>query len=106
MTPLSWHAYGGNVEIISLLLDNGAEINADFDYSPENNFKVTATDITQIISGPSSGTEDDSSNPFRISYDLLRFRGGKTFEELFPDSPDILPQADSGNENLDGNDEF
>ena len=32
MTPLSWHAYGGNYEIVQLLLENGADINAQDKY--------------------------------------------------------------------------
>ena len=43
MMPLSWHIWGGNVDIIRLLLDAGADINADFDFSMESNAKVTGT---------------------------------------------------------------
>ena len=43
MMPLSWHTWGGNVDIVRLLLDEGADINADFDFSIESNAKVTGT---------------------------------------------------------------
>lgn len=86
MTPLSWHAWGGNVEIIELLLDNGADINADVDFSPESDRKITAIDIVELVGGHSSKMEDDSENSdmkkFHLSHDLLRSRGGKAFKEL------------------------
>jgi len=109
MMPLSWHAWGGNVDIIQLLLDNGAEINADFDYSSGSNARVTATDIVSMVVGSSSGEEDDSTPEtklFFLSYELLRSRGGKTYEELFPDSPHGMSKAESKEDDLDMKDEF
>lgn len=106
MMPLSWHAWGGNVEIIQLLLDNGAEINADFDYTYEsiNGAKVTATDVVAIIIGSSKKDDDDNTAETKLffrSYELLRSRGGKTYEELFPDSPHVMSKANPKENDLD-----
>lgn len=100
MMPLSWHAWGGNVDIITLLLDAGAEINADFDFSLESGAKVTATDIAaQFIASRDPNGERDS---FVDTYELLTQRGGKKYEELYPDSPHILSLKTS----KDNGDEF
>lgn len=76
MTPLSWHAYGGNYEIVELLLNNGAEVNANFDFSVDSPVKLTATDIAMNIS------KEGESNHFTKTLDLLVSKGGKKFMEL------------------------
>ena len=99
MMPLSWHTWGGNVDIIRLLLDAGADINADFDFSFESKAKVTATDVAaQFVASQDPNGEKDN---FVETYELLTQHGGKKYEELYPDSPHILSlktSKDDGNE--------
>ena len=46
MHPLSWNIYGGHLENVRLLLENGADVNADFD-SMDKNLPVTITDVAR-----------------------------------------------------------
>lgn len=79
MHPLSWNVYGGNYEIVQALLDGGADVNADFDLRPNgapNQVRVTALDVAEKLAG------NEDADRFRITYDLLKERGGKKFEDL------------------------
>jgi len=98
MTPLSWHTYAGNVDIVQLLLDNGARINTEFDLLVPNSSKsviqVTATDIAfRLLPDRSTSTgktkdesmvddEEEGDDKHVKTYGLLVSRGGKKFEEL------------------------
>ena len=100
MTPLSWHTYAGNYDIVELLLDAGATINDDFDLYPPNapvQTIVTALDIAEKLSGvedmaesvekeetdkSSNGEGNDPRDRFKLTYDLLKSRGGKKWEDI------------------------
>lgn len=100
MTPLSWHTYAGNYDIIELLLDAGANINTDFDLHPPNapvQTIVTALDIAEKLSGVedmadsvekeekdknSNGEGNDPRDRFKLTYDLLKTRGGKKWKDI------------------------
>ena len=100
MTPLSWHTYAGNYDIIELLLDAGANINTDFDLHPPSapvQTIVTALDIAEKLSGVedmaesvekeeknknSNGKGNDPRDRFKLTYDLLKSRGGKNWEDI------------------------
>ena len=100
MTPLSWHTYAGNYDIVELLLDAGATINDDFDLYPPNapvQTIVTAMDIAEKLSGVedmaesvekeetdknSNGEGNDPRDRFKLTYDLLKSRGGKKWEDI------------------------
>ena len=100
MHPLSWHVFAGNHDIVKLLLDAGANINDDFDLHPPSapvQTIVTALDIAEKLSGvedmadsvekeendkTSNGGGDDSRDRFKLTYDLLKSRGGKKWEDI------------------------
>lgn len=100
MTPLSWHTYAGNYDIVELLLDAGANINEDFDLHPPSapvQTIVTALDIAEKLSGVedmadsvekeekdknSNGEGNDPRDRFKLTYDLLKSRGGKKWEDI------------------------
>mmetsp|Transcript_8714 Transcript_8714/g.12386 ORF Transcript_8714/g.12386 Transcript_8714/m.12386 type:complete len:275 (+) Transcript_8714:30-854(+) len=100
MMPLSWHVWAGDIDIVKLLLDNGADINADFDFSHETDSKVTVTDISDLIidgRDPNHATQEepkDEDDPFAL-HQLLLDLGGKTYQQLHPDSPYILSKDKS-----------
>lgn len=76
MHPLSWNVYGGHVDNIKVLLENGATVNLDFD-SMDNRGPVTSLDVAVQLVENESG--DDR---FQRIESLLRQHGGKTMKEL------------------------
>jgi len=103
MHPLSWQVYAGNYDIVEVLLDAGARVNDDFDLYPPNapvQTIVTALDIAAKLSGvedmadrvekEGAGREKDGNNGggdasrdrFKLTYDLLKARGGKKWEDI------------------------
>lgn len=79
MTPLSWHAFGGNHEIVKLLLDNGANVNADFDHAIGSDIKITATDVASNLVAQIG---EDGSDDFKKTLLFLLQKGGKKYAEL------------------------
>mmetsp|Transcript_19979 Transcript_19979/g.20295 ORF Transcript_19979/g.20295 Transcript_19979/m.20295 type:complete len:82 (-) Transcript_19979:405-650(-) len=78
MHPLSWNVYGGHFENVVLLLEAGAEINADFDYivgADAEKKKVTVLDIAEQV-------VDDGRDGFQQTYELLVSKGGKKWVDL------------------------
>eukprot|EP00592_Proboscia_alata_P003169 CAMPEP_0194374882 /NCGR_PEP_ID=MMETSP0174-20130528/23354_1 /TAXON_ID=216777 /ORGANISM="Proboscia alata, Strain PI-D3" /LENGTH=176 /DNA_ID=CAMNT_0039154747 /DNA_START=150 /DNA_END=680 /DNA_ORIENTATION=- len=78
MHPLSWNVYGGHFENVVLLLEGGAEINADFDYivgADAETKKVTVLDIAEQV-------VDDGRDGFQQTYELLVSKGGKKWVDL------------------------
>lgn len=50
MTPLSWNVYGNHIENVQLLLQAGANVNLDFDYTVDGTLqKVTVFDLLLYI---------------------------------------------------------
>jgi len=85
MTPLSWHVYSQNPNIVTYLLDSGALVNLDFDdVRPTVRRKVTALDIASALLESSNNKEngDSKDNDAEAIYDILIVRGGKMFEDL------------------------
>jgi ankyrin repeat protein len=76
MHPLSWNVYGGHVDNIQLLLENGASVNADFD-SMDNRGPVTSLDVAVQLVENEGGDER-----FQKIESLLRQHGGATMKEL------------------------
>ena len=76
MHPLSWNVYGGHVENIRLLLQYGANVNADFD-SMDQRGPVTALDVAMQLTNVEKGQDR-----FVQVEALLRDHGGKTMKEL------------------------
>lgn len=74
MNPLSWHVYSGNDEIVKLLLDNGADINMEFDLNEEKQ-KATVMDVSLLLM-------ESSPEYFGKTHELLISSGGKRFDEL------------------------
>ena len=76
MHPLSWNVYGGHVDNIQVLLENGASVNLDFD-SMDKRGPVTSLDVAVQLVENEAG--DDR---FQRIESLLRQHGGKTMKEL------------------------
>jgi len=81
MTPLAWHAYSGNYSIIKLLLDNGANINADFNARQGEDLKYTAMDVAEGLIGKQAD-EQDNEDKFMRSFMEIKNRGGLKYSEL------------------------
>jgi len=79
MMPLAWHAYGGNHKIVRLLLDNGADVNLDFDLDAKR--KATVTDVLEILVVKQKDP-DAPPDEFETTHELLLSRGGKKYSEL------------------------
>ena len=76
MTPLSWNVYGNHVENCKLLLEYGADVNADFDQAHKGKKeKITVLDLFQLIS---QGAKEE----FVALQELLTKYGAKTYKEL------------------------
>ena len=96
MHPLSWNVYAGNHDVVELLLDAGGSINNDFDLYPPGapvQTIVTALDIAEKLSGvedmadsvereEDGGGGADPRDRFKLTYDLLKARGGKKWEDI------------------------
>ena len=79
MTPLSWHVHGTDHKIVKLLLDNGADVNADFDKSVDSDDKITVTDVARdrVIQEEGRKNEDVEK-----TFNLLVKAGGLPYQEL------------------------
>lgn len=77
MHPLSWNVYGGHIDNVRLLLENGADANLDFDSMTEDKIPVTAMDIALELQKVEEG--DDR---FAKLDELLRKYGAMTVKEL------------------------
>lgn len=85
MTPLAWHTWGNRLETIQLLLkQESMDINMDFNLASTSPAKVTATDISSILTSVGDDVTDLGKRQIQI-YNLLRENGGKLYKELFPD---------------------
>lgn len=107
MTPLAWHTYSGNAEIVNLLLDNGAEINADFDASYRE-AKVTAFDIISTIVSQSS-KDASIEGKFMNTLVSLKNRGGKPYnllEKSLKDDIEDEENTETGEMKNDGKNEL
>eukprot|EP00978_Attheya_sp_CCMP212_P041209 scaffold233258_cov55-Attheya_sp.AAC.2 len=80
MHPLSWNVYGGHYKSAILLLDAGADIDADFDKSMEEDIKLTVLDVAEEIA--SQQTDQTEQNSFVQTSKLLKARGAKKYSEL------------------------
>jgi hypothetical protein len=77
MHPLSWNIYGGHVDNAALLLEYGADVNADFDSMKKEDGAVTSLDIVLQLQDNEQGDER-----FVQLEKLLRQHGAKTMAEL------------------------
>lgn len=77
MHPLSWNVYGGHLENIRLLLENGADVNLDFDSMTQPTCPVAILDVLFELQTAEGGDE-------RVveMEKLLREYGAKTIKEL------------------------
>jgi ankyrin repeat protein len=94
MTPLAWHTHAGNASIVKLLLQNGAEVNADFDAQHDPNQKVTAMDLARSLIGnkaTSTSSEmgnNDVNDKFVQTFLALKQFGGLTYDEILAQDGD------------------
>ena len=85
MTPLAWHTWGNRLETVQLLLQQKSiDINMDFNLATTNSAKVTATDISFMLTSVGDDVTDLGKRQVQL-YNLLRENGGKQYKELFPD---------------------
>ncbi len=77
MHPLSWNVYGGHLANIELLLENGADVNLDFDSMMVDNAPVTSLDVLKELLKNEAG--DDR---FVAIEKVFRKHGAKTIAEV------------------------
>mmetsp|Transcript_10897 Transcript_10897/g.20374 ORF Transcript_10897/g.20374 Transcript_10897/m.20374 type:complete len:193 (-) Transcript_10897:211-789(-) len=82
MTPLAWHTHAGNVSIVKLLLQNGAEVNADFDAQHDPNEKVTAMDVARSLIRKNGNHKSSSSSTDDETFLALKQFGGLSYAEI------------------------
>ena len=70
-----------NYSIIKLLLDNGANINADFNARQGEDLKYTAMDVAEGLIGKQAD-EQDNEDKFMRSFMEIKNRGGLKYSEL------------------------
>lgn len=80
MHPLSWNVYGGHYESIKLLLESGAQVNADVDSG--DGAKITVLDICdKFLESNTDDGENSQMERFQKVRKLLLQYGAKTFAE-------------------------
>ena len=82
MHPLSWNVYGGHYENIKLLLENGAEVNADVDSG--DGAVITVLDANLKFLDPQSDPGPYKERNEKI-HKLLLEHGAKIYAELQKD---------------------
>jgi len=84
MHPLSWHVNGANVDIVKLLLEGGADVNAPFlhNYSKERQETVTSLDIIDLFINQAK-VPPPENDPLMVLRHLLLQGGAKKYKELF-----------------------
>eukprot|EP00586_Coscinodiscus_wailesii_P018181 CAMPEP_0172517594 /NCGR_PEP_ID=MMETSP1066-20121228/286342_1 /TAXON_ID=671091 /ORGANISM="Coscinodiscus wailesii, Strain CCMP2513" /LENGTH=150 /DNA_ID=CAMNT_0013299675 /DNA_START=239 /DNA_END=691 /DNA_ORIENTATION=+ len=82
MHPLSWNVYAGHSDVVDVLLEAGADVNADFDLSDSSDERVTVLDIVEKIIGGMGDSVSESSRRFGKTRDLLLAKGAKHFVDL------------------------
>lgn len=94
MTPLAWNVYGKHVSNVKLLLEAGADVNLDFDYTDNGRkIAVTVLDLLYIIEtfndndATSSGSNDTAVDRSHYNMrDLLLQYGAKRYHDILADS--------------------
>ena len=79
MHPLSWNVYGGHYESIKLLLESGAQVNADVDSG--DGAKITVLDICDKFLDSNADGESPQMERFQKVRKLLLQHGANTFAE-------------------------
>lgn len=79
MHPLSWNVYGGHHESVKLLLESGAQVNADVDSG--DGAKITVLDICDKFLDSNTDGENPQIERFQQVRKLLLQHGAKTFAE-------------------------
>ena len=90
MHPLSWNIYGGHIDNVKLLLENGANVNDEFD-SMNDQGPVTALDVVLQLR-----VNEDGDDRFVQLESILRQNGAKTMKEL---QQDATQSADNAEDN-------
>ncbi len=83
MHPLSWNVYGGHLANIELLLDNGADVNLDFD-SMIDNEPVTSLDVLRELLKNEAGDER-----FVAIEKVFAKHGAKTMKEVLQSKEEL-----------------
>jgi hypothetical protein len=89
MHPLSWSAFYGRHEIIELLLEYGADIEADFDLGGSKNektgefTKVTVLDVVEKILA--SEVDDEQRMRFAMTRNVLMKHGAVRYAMIEPE---------------------
>jgi ankyrin repeat protein len=82
MHPLSWNVYGGHVESVKLLLESGAQVNADVDSGDGSGSKITVLDTCTNFLDSNPNEEGPLVERFRQVHQLLLQHGAKKYAEL------------------------
>lgn len=105
MPVLAWHVLSGNVNVVNYLIDNGADINAEFDgfelvLNKENEFTLTEKNVVFtvldlldfLLSESTQGWLKDTlelpidsfssgTSSHKLTKSILESKGGKYFKE-------------------------
>ena len=82
MHPLSWNTFYGRYDIIELLLEYGADVNADFDFGANNQSGTVMDVIEQILEGTE---ESEDKERFMKTKDVLVKNGARKYSSLNPE---------------------
>jgi hypothetical protein len=87
MHPLSWNVYGGHVETARVLLQHGAQVNADFDHLVKENGRtkpITVLDMVSDVIGTDAGSKEPSPHlqKYYQMRDLLLEHDAKRYSDL------------------------
>jgi ankyrin repeat protein len=75
-TPLIWHTYRSNHKIVRLLIEKGADVNANVDAIGTPDLKITALDVAQAISRKQNMDENSMQ-----TFITIRQAGGVTYKQ-------------------------
>lgn len=81
--PLSWLVLGGHVEAARLLMDNGADVNADIDWPSRGvESKATVLDVLMDIMPKQPNIQIPEIKKYYEMKELLLEYGAKTYSDL------------------------
>jgi len=87
MHPLSWSTYYGRYELITLLLESGADVNADFDIGKTESGAAEAATVLDVVEQILMTLDDegDEKERFLQTRNVLVKAGAKRHASIEPE---------------------